>query len=198
MDTITEVACKEYTWLSGTGLTYNTDTIITLNYSTTYSCDSSITLKLTINSSDSSVAVNGLTLTANNSNSSFQWINCNNSSPIQGTTNQSFMATENGSYAVIIDENGCIAQSECIEINTVGLAKEINSNWRIYPNPSIGKFYLTGLENNITDEVVRLEGKSIQKISLDKNQNEIDLTNYPQDIYILKLNDGSLFKLVKQ
>lgn len=197
--TITEMACGSFTWTEGTGETYTTDTTLSFTTVNSNGCDSVITLNLTVNHIDSSISVNNITISANLSGATYQWIDCINGNAIIGANGQSFTATSNGHYAVEISSNGCTSQSECIEIYSVGLAENNNSNWNLYPNPSNGKFYLSGIEKfNVVADIINIEGKSIQKISLNKQQNEIDLTNYPQGIYVLKLNDGSLFKLVKQ
>ncbi len=197
--TITEYACESFTWTNGNGQIYTTDTTVSYTIANSNGCDSLMTLNLFINHIDSSVSVNNTTITANLSGASYQWIDCINGNTIIGATGQSYTPTTNGYYAVEITSNGCTSQSECVEIQSVGLTENSLSNWNLYPNPSNGKFYLFGIGNtSVVADIINIEGKSIKKISLDKNQNEIDLTNYPQGIYILKLNDGNLFKLVKQ
>src|SRR5690606_25933768 len=57
---------------------------------------------------DISTSLSGLTITATNSSAtSYQWIDCSDDQPISGETNASFTATVNGSYAVILTEDGC-------------------------------------------------------------------------------------------
>ena len=68
-------------------------------------------------------------------------VDCNNNfSPIANTTSQTFVATENGKYAVKIEKDGCSAISDCYEITTVGIFDNELSNISIYPNPNDGKF----------------------------------------------------------
>jgi len=105
-------------------------------------CDSIITIDLTIQNVDTSVVVNDPTLTANATNATFQWINCNNGL-IPGATNQNYTATSNGNYAVIVSQNGCADTSECFPITTVSFPEsqplnEIN----YFPNPVSDKLYI--------------------------------------------------------
>jgi len=67
--------------------------------------------------SDTSLQISDATLTSNQSNATYQWMDCNTNSIIDGATLQSYTATINGSYACIIT-NGCaIDTSTCQQIN---------------------------------------------------------------------------------
>ncbi len=199
LDTITEFGCKEFTWTNGTGLTYTTDTLVTINLSSIYSCDSTVTLKLSIINIDSTISYANNELSVNETADTYQWIDCDTQLPIAGATLSSFTPTENGNYAVIITENGCSSQLECIAIYNVGINENSKSNWKLFPNPSSGKFYISGTQgNDVNIDVLNIEGKVISSFAMDLDTKEIDLSNYPTGIYILKLNDGSHFKLVKQ
>jgi hypothetical protein len=75
--------------------------------------------------------------TANEANASYQWISCNPYSILIGDTNQSYTATTNGEYAVIIYKNGCQDTSTCLTVNGVSVQDFINENQiLIYPNPT--------------------------------------------------------------
>jgi gliding motility-associated-like protein len=71
---------------------------------------------------DTGIATNQFTLTANQANASYQWINCTTGNAIAGAISPSFTATENGSYAVMITLNECChATSNCIAIKNIGV-----------------------------------------------------------------------------
>jgi len=58
---------------------------------------------------DTTLSLNDNTLMANQSGATYQWLDCNNNfAEIAGATNQTFTATQNGSYAVEITLNNCI------------------------------------------------------------------------------------------
>jgi hypothetical protein len=72
---------------------------------------------------DTSVTLNSSVLTANAVlNTSYQWIYCD-SVEIEGATFQSFTPTENGNYAVVITQDGCVDTSGCYLINSVGISE---------------------------------------------------------------------------
>ncbi len=133
-------ACVQYTWKDG--ITYtesnNTATHGVINELT---CDSVITLDLTIIPVESNVNVSGNVMIANAVGASYQWLDCSNGyQPIPGEITRSYIATQNGSYAVEVTENGCTDTSSCISINSVGFNDvSITDVVNIFPNPSQGK-----------------------------------------------------------
>src|SRR5690606_25779683 len=106
-------------------------------------CDSIVTLDLTIIDSDFnlSVSVDGNTLTAEEENATFQWIDCdNNNSPIEGETAQSFIATIPGNYAVVLTSLTCTefsVTSDCHFAGSTGLNSFNHIALNIYPNPTL-------------------------------------------------------------
>lgn len=46
----------------------------------------------------------------------YQWINCTGNIPVSGATSQSFTPAQTGNYAVIINDNGCIDTSNCVNL----------------------------------------------------------------------------------
>jgi ureidoglycolate hydrolase len=62
---------------------------------------------------DTSVTLKGNGFTANAANATYQWINCATKQRIPGATAQTFLPTQNGSFAVIVTDNGCSNTSSC-------------------------------------------------------------------------------------
>ena len=107
--------------------------------------------------------VNDVTLMANNTNATYQWIDCATGNAIPGATNQTFVATVNGDYAVVLTENGCPAEtSDCISIRNVGIEDVTISELSIYPNPSVGGVFTISFDGKIEKiEVVDMIGRII-------------------------------------
>jgi len=173
--TLTETICSGDSFTVGSS-TYNssgtyTDVLTTLN-----GCDSTITLNLTVEDINSAVTLSGLTLTATQSGGTYQWVDCANGNlPIGGATNQSYTATANGSYAVILTFNGCTETSSCTAVTTVGVEEIYNfSNLVLYPNPTNGQFMINfGKEyDEVLVEITEANGKKVKKQKFRNTSNE--------------------------
>ena len=134
-----------------------------------------------------SATVNGATITANQNAANYQWINCNGNVPISGETNQSFVTTSNGNYAVIVTQNNCSDTSDCYDITTVGLIENSAlSDVTINPNPSNGHYTLKG--SNITSiDVYNTIGEKVFQSAINSTASEIDLSNMPNGVYFMKI-----------
>jgi hypothetical protein len=112
----TQVSCGSYIWIDGVEYFESNDTAtFTIVGGAASGCDSIVTLNLLINDVDNTVFVNGNTLTANQTGATYQWIDCNNNNThIAGATNQSFIPSVSGNYAVVISANSCTETSVCV------------------------------------------------------------------------------------
>jgi hypothetical protein len=140
---------------------------------------------------DSSISQNGTTLTANQNNATYQWIQCNPFSIIAGVTSQTFTPLSNGSYAVIINLNGCSDTSNCFEISTVSLNEidKTENSISIAPNPMNKNCNIT-LPQQINDahlEVFNTIGQSIFEDKFDGNTYEFKNQSYSKGTYFIKI-----------
>ncbi len=164
------------------------------HFTTALGCDSIIRTDLTVNTVDNTTSLFGLTITAMNANATYQWLSCDSSfKAIAGETNQTFTATVNGNYAVVVTENGCADTSACVPITTVGIAKnDFGSSLRVYPNPTEGDFYVDlgefspAASFTLTDVLGRVvsqqEYHNIRKVKLELNQ--------PAGMYVVTILSG--------
>ncbi len=141
--TETVVSCTPFTWIDGNTYT-ESNNIATVTLSDMAGCDSIVTLDLTISSVDVSVTEDSPTLMAVASGATYQWVDCNNDyAALTGETGQSFTASENGNYAVIVSENDCVDTSQCFTINTVNIEETyLTKEVKLYPNPTADVFRL--------------------------------------------------------
>lgn len=151
---------------------------------------------------NNAVSLSGNILTANQSGASYQWINCNNNSPISGATAQSYTPTVNGNYAVKITINGCEETSSCIAVNlvTVGIESLEQNGWSVYPNPGNGLFTIERqpFDHSMAIRVTNTLGQTINiKTTVSGGAIIIDLTNEPTGVYLLMI-DNKIEKLIKQ
>jgi surface protein len=175
-------ACDYYLFngqtLTSSGIYY--DTLMNVN-----GCDSLLTLNLTVNNVNTSVSQAGANLTSNATGVTYQWLSCPSYSPIPGETNQSFTATANGDYAVVVTENGCSDTSTCFTVVAIGI-QETNkfTSFSIYPNPVSNKLYIQS-STAFADKKKEF-CNTFGQLILTTNGNEIDVSSYSKGLYYLK------------
>ena len=149
-------------------------------------CDSVVTLNLTINEVETEVIQTGPNLVTTATNATYQWINCHTGNPISGETSQSFTANFNGSYAVIVTQNGCSDTSACFEVTGVGIPELTSADINIYPNPSNGSFTVELPDSPVTQfTVLNMQGSIIYQKQLTNNRKvEINLDAPKRHIYL--------------
>lgn len=167
-------------------------------------CDSTVTIDLTFDSAiDVTVTNNSPTLTANQAGATYQWIDCaNGNTPISGATNQDFVATTNGAYAVQVTMGTCMETSSCETVANVGLDELNQSQITVYPNPSEGVFniaigdYVDVLNYSVTD----LGGRIVRsERNIEAQQFNVDLATESKGVYLLRVTHtkgSQIFKLV--
>ena len=157
---------------------------------------------VTVNGGEVSTSVAGNTITANTAIGTYQWVDCNsNYSFIVGETNQSFTATANGDYAVIVNSSGCIDTSDCENIVITGVNEASqNSGIRIYPNPT-NKLLTIDFINTADIEKMTLfdvQGKIIYETTdFSKPSVAINMQDLNNGVYILKIRNNTGVKNYK-
>ncbi len=147
-----------------------------------------------------------LLLTANQTNATYQWVDCTNGNmPIEGATNVSFEPTVNGEYAVEITQNGCTISSDCITIGSVAIADyAIKQLVHLYPNPVLDELQLES-EVPISIQVYNSNGKIILIKNVIHTIDSIDFSQLSSGLYFVRVrilsgvweNKSTLFKLIK-
>jgi hypothetical protein len=142
------------------------------------------------------ITVNGNTLTSS-SNIGNQWYL--NGNIINGATDQTYVATINGTYTLKVTVNGC-SSTKSINITTIGINEKETEDeviFSVYPNPSEGEFTLnfSSKQNkaysffvlSTIGSVVMQERMSVIN---GEYQNKINMTSFDKGAYILVVTDG--------
>lgn len=168
---IADTACVSYLSPSGNYIWTSSNTYMD-TIANSVGCDSIITVDLIIDTVNTTVTTVGNTLTAAVGGADYQWIICDSSFvAVPGETNQSYTATMNGNYAVVVTENGCSDTSACFPITSVSTNEmEFIQNLAVFPNPTNGLFTLKlgAKHDQISIKIVNLYG---QTISMQSYQN---------------------------
>ena len=169
-------------------------------------CDSVVTTELIVDEVDVNLSIAGFTLTADNSNGTYQWIYCDsNNAAIPGATDQSYTTVVSGNYAVVITENNCTDTSACTLVDGVGIidiSRDIAV--KVFPNPAGADLSSVTIEvSNLTDYqiVIRdLTGKIVfNKDHLNLKSNTIDISGFAAGSFFIEVktdNNSTFSKLI--
>lgn len=199
--TLNETACLSYTAPSGTVYTASGTYMDTIPNAA--GCDSVLTIQLTVLQPNVAVTQSGNTLSANAANATYQWIDCNNgNAPISGATSQSFTPSVNGTYAVVVTEQGCADTSSCIAVTLTGTVDRDARHVALYPNPAHHHLVLE-VQDALpfaTYTVHDPSGRVVLAGKVAGNTTSISIAQLPEGIYFLQLEGfpGQKLRFVKQ
>ncbi|MFK7787414.1 MAG: lamin tail domain-containing protein [Crocinitomicaceae bacterium] len=165
---LTEFACNSYT--APSGAVFSTSGTYTDVIPNAAGCDSTLTINLTITAVDVSTTLAGETLTAGAAGATYQWIDCDNgNAAISGETAQTFTATTDGNYAVIVTENSCTDTSACTFVDVASLPEfGLNNEVVVVPNPTAGFVTINfgSTLNNVSVRVLDALGREIENTTV--------------------------------
>ena len=183
--TVTVTACNSYTWPLN-GETYTTSGQRTFTLMNAAQCDSIVTLDLTITSFTATATYSSNGEITASTGSSYQWINCATNAAIPGATSQTYTATENGSYAVIVTSGDCTETSACVMVGDLSVKDVKSTSIALFPNPTSGMVNITMSANEAVAEVFDMNGKILQTVRINSGD-VIDLSSYERGVYSIKV-----------
>jgi hypothetical protein len=195
MDLVAEICYNEAYLFDGVEI--NTAGTYIAEYTTASGCDSIITLALTVQTVDIGVTESVTSLTANNDDAVYQWVDClDGFEAITGATYQEFIPGADGTYAVIITENGCTDTSDCYlfekeETNSIDNFPAGGLN--IYPNPSTG-FVNIEIIQSATITILSASGQLVYTASATAGIHLFNLEGLAPGIYyvnVIEFDTGS-------
>ena len=190
-----------YTWSTGlTSTGINTATILptgTATYTVTGAsgtCSGTAVATVTVSSINRGTTTNGATITADATGVTYQWINCATHTNITGATSQSYTATANGSYAVILNNGNCTDSSACVSIVNLGVNQLISHNGQlsISPNPFTEQTTITfgDVQKNTSVKIIDILGNEVRAMVLNGVNNlVIEKGDMHAGIYFIQITD---------
>ncbi len=203
-------ACNSYQWMNGTMYNASTNSpIYVIQNGAMNGLDSTIYLNLNIVNNNTSVTQTGSTLTANQTEVAYQWLDCNdNNALVNGANLQSFSPNISGSYAVIIENGSCIDTSSCFSLLALKEIEGFSKNYcTIYPNPSNGNFNIqlnTENKETITISIYTILGENVHNQTIKmkepgENNFEINLNDFMNNgIYLVQIKNESQTKSIQK
>ena len=158
-------------------------------------CDSTVTLVLSENTVNTTVTLQGGTLTAQGGdNAQYQWIDCATNQPIPTATDSSFTPATTGQYAVqVFAANGCSATSSCQLVQVVAVEEPWSaSEWSLQPNPAsqLASVVLNeAVEGDLQVEVYDPAGRLLRQLNVAAGTRQValELTDFPDGILLVRL-----------
>ena len=164
-------------------------------------CDSVVNLKLNI--TQTRVAINkesdGLMVAV--PMDAYQWMVCPTFYPIPNANNRKLPVTSQGTYALRVENKGCVDTLDCIffDRNATAVEKAPSWNMRVYPNPA--RDFVNVYGEYSEEALVEMYGMDGQRVytgkALPEQKLEIPTTDLKSGIYILRVTVGRSLKTFK-
>jgi len=136
------------------------------------------------------------------SSKTYQWIDCATNLQITGANSNIFIPTTGGSYAVIVNKDGCSDTSNCITISFPGINENnFEAASSLYPNPATN-FVTIKIPSDDGGEIqiINLFGRVVEThnyASLRDGLLQIDVVKFPAGMYAVRWSSGENFQTQK-
>jgi len=166
-------------------------------------CTATDSVTVTVNMVDNDISVNGFTLSAVASGAAYAWYDCNSNSLISGAAAQNYTVTANGSYAVIVTQDGCTDTSSCELITTIGVEENIGQTAiTLSPNPTDGILNIrSGGQVVHQVSILGVNGQVLGSSFPMAEQSSIDLSGYAAGVYFVRIrteNETYIRKVIRR
>jgi hypothetical protein len=175
-------------------------------YTAASGCDSIVVTTLIVNSADTSVSSNGVTLTSNASGAVYQWLDCDNGNAlIAGQTSQNFTPTAAGHFAVVVTQNGCTDTSACYAASPSSVIENtFPTPISVYPNPATDRITvdLGDVYGNVYLKLTALDGREVRHVVNSQGETfTLSMTDLASGSYFLQIHSrekSALIKVIKK
>ena len=136
------------------------------------------------------VSLNGTLLSTSFDAATYQWYF--NGTIIEGANETQFTVTEEGDYfLVIVDNNGCIVESEVITYIISNVVEGESLRFLIYPNPTSDFLSIENLKDEkLNYRISNSKGQILKQGHIGSNILIIDISNFDSGIYTVILKDS--------
>ena len=150
---------------------------------------------------NTSFTTSTLTSSAAPTGGTYQWLL--GGTAIPGATSQSYTATKEGSYSVRIGVGGCSTTSDPFVLVVTAVEDVANASVSVYPNPAKDQLNisLAAFQGKKKVAVFNATGQQITAEEVTTGETNINVADYPQGIYLVKIATSqgvSTVKFLKQ
>ncbi|MEY3501617.1 MAG: hypothetical protein RL308_3290 [Bacteroidota bacterium] len=194
---INETACETYS--APDGQIFTQSGVYSAVIPSASGCDSTMIINLMIINVNTSVSVDGVTLSSLANGSQYHWINCLTNQLISFATEQSYTPILNGDYAVIVTNGNCSDTSICYTVSSVGIG-EMETYRLIYPNPTCDVLNIVKSTVN-DDNFIIYDNLGIKLIEgkLSGTETQISIKDLIPGFYFLNIGEERLpITVIKQ
>lgn len=139
------------------------------------------------------VTLSGITLTAQETGVTYQWIDCAGNTPVAGATSQTFTPSVPGSYAVIITDGNCSATSSCQAVSNVGIEDNSIELIAVYPSPADHIITISGLTaSNATVSILDVNGRILVSQQTASAKLEMSVRDFESGVYLIKVESETI------
>jgi hypothetical protein len=131
----------------------------------------------------------------------YQWINCQDASPIEGQTASSFTPGVNGDYAVVVSRGSCSLTSDCFTVDYTGIAKnQTGVGVDVYPNPA--RHSLTvDMEQEHSQVTLRIVNTMGQQLLIQESElldkAVLDINKLHPGVYLLVIKSDQTNRIIR-
>ncbi|MBL4586397.1 MAG: T9SS type A sorting domain-containing protein, partial [Flavobacteriales bacterium] len=174
-----------YTFPDGSSQVITSQVVYTSNLQTvSTSCDSIIETTVDVMTVDAGTSVAGNIISADLAGATYQWIDCDNgNAPISGATDQDYMPTASGNYAVEVTDGNCAETSGCVNMTITGIREASETNLRIYPIPTSSILTIESDQLIKQATIYTINGSLVRTYS--QNVRTIDVSELANGMYLL-------------
>jgi len=151
---------------------------------------------------NNSVTTTSTFITANQNGANYQWLDCDTNILLAGETNQTFVPTVSGNFAVEVTVGSCIEKSDCISFNTLNVEEFATDDFHISPNPVTNLLKIhTHLNESFSVQLFNISGKLVMDKLLNNKETALDVSSLSVGTYFLKIkmnNTSKTFKILKE
>ena len=158
--------------------------------------DTSNVFEVRVNQADTLVTQTNNTLSVQQENATYQWINADTKAIIDGETGMTFTPTVSGNYAAVISLNECQALdttgAHYMTVTISGLNNSPKTSFTVYPNPAadILNIALTeAISGNVA--ITDIHGNEVANKTVSGAQFNISTADLTSGVYVLKIASAS-------